>query len=163
MDLYEILDRLEVAYEQVEHSPVYTVAEAMALGRALEGTECKNLFLRGQGRYFLAILPSQKQADLKAIARSAGVKRLSFAGPDELEQLLGLHPGSVSPFGVIHDTENRVALLLDRDLEGRRLLFHPNVNTKTLSIGWADLLRFFADRQHSWQTGTLSKETEERT
>ena len=111
----------------------------------------------------MAILPSQKQADLKAIARSAGVKRLSFAGPDELEQLLGLHPGSVSPFGVIHDTENRVALLLDRDLEGRRLLFHPNVNTKTLSIGLADLLRFFADRQHSWQTGTLSKETEERT
>ena len=40
---------------------------------------------------------------------------------------LGLEPGSVSPFGLINDTDNAVHLFLDANLkESASLSFHPN-------------------------------------
>ena len=151
MDLYMILSKLNISFDEMEHPPVYTVEQALQLGRTLDGEECKNLFLRTKKRnYFLAILPARTRADLKSLAATAGVKSLSFASSDELLAILSLTPGSVSPFGIIHDQENQVTILIDRELAGQRLLFHPNVNTKTLSISWTDLIRFFQSMGHSW-------------
>ena len=40
---------------------------------------------------------------------------------------LGLEPGSVSPFGLINDTEHHVHLFLDKNLQNAdKLSFHPN-------------------------------------
>ena len=107
MDLYTVLSELNIAYEQAEHPAVYTVEQAHALGRMLDGMDCKNLFLRdGKKRqYFLASFPAQKNVDLKALSATLGVKGLSFASAADLEAILHLIPGSVTPFGIIHDTE----------------------------------------------------------
>ena len=152
MDLYEILAKLNISYEEVSHPAVYTVEEAHALGRMLEGMECKNLFLRDgkKRRYYLASFPAQKTVDLKVLGQTLGVKGLSFASPADLESLLGLLPGSVTPFGIIHDTENRVTVVLDSDFVGQKLLFHPNTNTKTISVSYDDLLRFIQDCGHAY-------------
>lgn len=152
VDLYTILEQLQIAYEEVSHPAVYTVEQAHALGRLLDGMDCKNLFLRdGKKRaYFLASFPAQKPVDLKELSAKLGVKGLSFASPSDLESMLGLIPGSVTPFGIIHDRENRVKVVLDSDFVGQMLLFHPKTNTKTISISYADLIRFIEDQGHSW-------------
>lgn len=150
MDLYQILDRLRISYEEVSHPAVYTVEEARALGRLLEGLDCKNLFLRDgkKRRYFLASFPAQKQVNLKELGLRLGAKGLSFASPDDLMDMLGLIPGSVTPFGIIHDKEKRVAVVLDSEFRGQKLLFHPNTNTKTISIFYDDLIRFIESQDH---------------
>jgi len=152
MDLYGILDKLHIQYEEVSHPAVYTVEQAHALGRLLEGMDCKNLFLRdGKKRtYFLASFPARKAVDLKALSAQLGVKGLSFASPADLDSMLGLIPGSVTPLGIINDLENRVTLVLDSEFAGNRLLFHPNTNTKTLSITFDDLIRFIEDQSHRY-------------
>lgn len=152
MDLYAILGKLHIQYEEVSHPAVYTVEQAHALGRLLEGLDCKNLFLRdGKKRnYFLASFPAQKHVDLKVLSAQLGVKGLSFASPADLDLLLSLIPGSVTPFGIINDTENRVTVVLDAEFIGQRLLFHPNTNTKTLSITFDDLIRFIEDQNHRY-------------
>ena len=161
-ELYTFLQNLEISYEEVEHLPVYTVEEAQQIKAQINGTGCKNLFLtdRKKRRYLLVILEENKQADLKKIAvlptviqqmgegQAEARIRLSFAEKEALWEVLHLSPGSVSPFGLLYDTENKVMVLLDRELYGKRLLFHPNVNTKTIAVSCEDLIRFIEKTEH---------------
>lgn len=144
MDLYAILEELEIEYEEIEHPPVYTVEEARSVQGKIEGIGCKNLLLtnKKKEKFFLVILEENKKADIKAISVLVGVPHLFFANSENLYETLGLIPGSVSPLGIINDKEKRVSLLIDEELKGKRLLFHPNTNTKTLSLSYEDLIRF---------------------
>ena len=90
------------------------------------------------------IIHQDKRADLKAAAALLGLKKPRFAKEDELMQLMHLTPGSVSPFGLINDAEHKVSVLLDSDLQGLRLLFHPNDNSKTVAVSCDDLMRFLS-------------------
>lgn len=153
MDLYTILADLGIAYEEIEHAPVYTMEQAQFIKDRISGTGCKNLFLTDHRRtkYLLVILEENKQADLKQIAAVAGTSRLSFGSNEELYELLRLSPGSVSPFGIIHDIGNRVTLLIDADLQGKRLLFHPNINTKTMAISFDNTRKFIEYASHAYK------------
>lgn len=151
MELYEILDHLNIQYDKMEHQAVYTIEQAGRIRGKLEGTGCKNLFLKNKtGAFFLLILSDYKRADLKSLSAALNTGRLTFAGEEELEKILGLHPGSVTPFGIINDGENRVTLLIDRDLKEKLLLFHPNVNTATISVSYQDLERFIRYENHRY-------------
>ena len=151
-DLYAVLAQLEIPYEEFSHPAVYTCAEAHALERKIPGTECKNLLLadRRGDRFFLVILAAEKRADIKAISQLTGVPHLRFASVEQLDVVLHLIPGSVTPMGIIHDTEHRVTLLIDRDLENQQLQCHPNTNTRTIVLAYKDLLRFLAHENHTW-------------
>ena len=60
---------------------------------------------------------------------------------------LGLTPGSVSPFGLINDATKSVTVIIDADLRNaERLIFHPNINTASLTISFADFERFLGSR-----------------
>jgi Ala-tRNA(Pro) deacylase len=141
------LAELGIAYSRHEHPPVATVEEAAAHWAEIDATHCKNLFLRNQKgtRHYLVVLVHSKRADLRAVADQIGDGKLSFASPERLMAHLGLTPGSVSPFGLIHDREHAVRVVLDRDLKSAaRLSFHPNINTATLTIAADDFQRFLA-------------------
>jgi Ala-tRNA(Pro) deacylase len=144
-DLLDRLASLDIVFTRIEHPPVYTVEQAREHWRDLEGTHCKNLFLRNKkgNRHYLVILEDSKSADLKALTRHLGEDRLSFASPQRLDRLLGLEPGAVSPFGLINDSAGEVRVLIDQDLrEASNIYFHPNVNTATVGLSFADFERF---------------------
>jgi Ala-tRNA(Pro) deacylase len=139
------LEELAIAYERYEHPPVATVEEATAHWTGIEATHCKNLFLRNQKgtRHYLVILRHSKKADLRSVADQIGDGKLSFASPERLMTHLGLTPGSVSPFGLIHNAAHDVRVAIDEDLKtAARLSFHPNINTLTYVIAGADFARF---------------------
>src|SRR5207248_598458 len=130
----ERLGELGIAYERHEHPAAATVEEAERHWAGIDATHCKNLFLRNQKgtRHYLVILIATKKADLRAVAEQIGDGKLSFGSPARLMTHLGLTPGSVSPFGLIHDRESSVRVVLDRDLKSAaRVSFHPNINTVT--------------------------------
>jgi Ala-tRNA(Pro) deacylase len=106
---------------------------------------CKNLFLRNQkgSRHYLVIVEHTKRADLRRAADQIGDGKLSFASAERLLTHLGVTPGSVSPFGLIHDRERHVQVFLDRALASSvRISFHPNINTRTIVIAFSDFERF---------------------
>lgn len=142
-ELYAYLDGMGISYEVEEHAPVFTIDEMRELG--IKGSVCKNLFLRdAKGRqHFLVVLPGDRQADLGALAAALGSSKLSFASEERLMKHLGLTKGSVTPLADIQDPDHTVQVLLDESLTGMdRLGVHPLVNTATLWISGADLLRF---------------------
>jgi Ala-tRNA(Pro) deacylase len=143
------LAALGIAFERHEHPPVPTVEDAERYWAGIDATHCKNLFLRNQkgDRHYLVVLLHSKRADLRAVADQIGDGKLSFASPERLMKHLGLTPGSVSPFGLIHDRDHAVRVVLDRDLKSaERLSFHPNTNTVTLVVSASDFARFLQER-----------------
>src|SRR2546421_1301506 len=110
---------LGIAVTRHEHPPVATVEEAERYWAPIDATHCKNLFLRNQKgtRHYLVILEHLKKANLRAVADQIGDGKLSFASPERMLTHLGLTPGSVSPFGLIHDRDRQVRVALDRDLK----------------------------------------------
>ena len=145
--IYEVLKKLNIPYTKHEHPPVYTVEQAEQYWEDIEGTHCKNIFLRNKKgkRHYLVILLSSKKADLKALEKQLGEDRLSFASPERLMRYLGLEPGAVSPFGLINDSKKEVQVIIDRDLRRAEIVnFHPNVNTATVGIDFTDFEKFLA-------------------
>jgi len=145
----DALDRLGIPYSRHEHPPVATVEEAEKHWADLKGTHCKNLFLRNYkgNRHYLVIAPVTRGVDLKRLNTLLAEDRLSFASPERLRRWLGLEPGSVSPFGLVNDETRHVQVVCDETLRSSSALgFHPNVNTATLEIAFADFEKFLASR-----------------
>jgi Ala-tRNA(Pro) deacylase len=149
--VYATLDALGISYEVFEHPPVFTAEEAALHWADIEGAKVKNLFLRNKkgDRHYLVILEISKQADLRQLVKIVGDDRLSFGSAERLMANLGVTPGSVSPFGLIHDATHGVRVIIDDDLRSAgRLIFHPNINSASLAISGADFARFLASREN---------------
>ena len=143
--VYDALEQLKIKYEVVEHEPVHTMEVMDRLGLPQKGTLRKNLFLRdAKGkRHFLVTCDEKKTVDLKTLGRQLGAGNLSFASEDRLEKYLGLKQGSVSPFGLMNDTEHAVEFFIDKDLSRCKSLgIHPLENTATVFLSFKDLDKF---------------------
>jgi Ala-tRNA(Pro) deacylase len=145
----DYLQGLGIAFSRYAHPPVFTVEEAERYWADIPATHCKNLFLRNAKgtRHYLVVLEHARTANLKDLAARVGDDRLSFASPERLQKYLGLTPGSVSPFGLIHPGAREVLVVLDAGLAAaERLGFHPNVNTATITLTAVAFFRFLESR-----------------
>ncbi|MEO6213307.1 MAG: prolyl-tRNA synthetase associated domain-containing protein [Vicinamibacterales bacterium] len=145
--VFDALDRLGISYEAYEHPAVFTSQDADQYWSGIGGTAVKNLFLRNKkgDREYLVVLGIEKRADLKQLVRIIGDDRFSFGSAGRLMHTLGLTPGSVSPFGLLHENSRAVQVVIDADLRAAdRLIFHPNINTASVTISFADLERFLS-------------------
>ncbi|MDA1091557.1 MAG: prolyl-tRNA synthetase associated domain-containing protein [Proteobacteria bacterium] len=144
------LDALGITTETTQHAAVFTVEEAKGVRGQSQGAHSKNLFLKDKkGPLFLVTVLEDRPIDLKELRHRIGAKNLSFGKPELLLAVLGLEPGSVSPFGVVNDTENRVQVVIDADMLRRPPLnFHPLTNTATTAIAPDGFLKFLEAAGH---------------
>ena len=149
-ELFRRLDALGIAHRTYSHPPVFTVAEATALRGSLPGGHCKSLFLQDKkGGFWLAVMLEERRIDLKKLAVRLGAPRFSFGGAADLYEVLGVRPGSVTPFALVNDVEHRVTPVLEAAMLDRNPLnYHPLSNDRTTAIASADLLRFIAACGH---------------
>jgi Ala-tRNA(Pro) deacylase len=148
--LFARLDTLGIAYRTHHHPAVFTVADAVALRGELPGGHCKSLFLKDKkGGLWLVVALEERRIDLKRLAGVLAAPRFSFGAPDLLYEVLGVRPGSVTPFALVNDAAGRVTVVLDRGmLEHDPLNYHPLENDRTTAIAAGDLLRFIAACGH---------------
>jgi Ala-tRNA(Pro) deacylase len=142
--LLALLDDLGVEHSTIRHPPVFTVEEAGAHTGHLPGGHCKSLFLKDKkGALWLLVCLDHRRIDMNLLSKATGGGRLSFGRPELLEEVMGMTPGSVTPFALVNDPGHRVRVLLDRAmLEHDRLNYHPLTNTATTTIASGDLRRF---------------------
>ena len=156
-----MLDSLHISFREQSHEPVFTVEEAKELRGILPGAHCKSLFVRDKkGASFLVVCLEDRRLDMKALATLLGAKRLSFASPDRLRARLGVEPGSVTPFAAINDQPpphgvdgdppfERISIVLDSEMmRADPVNYHPLINTATIALSPADLLRFLDATGH---------------
>jgi Ala-tRNA(Pro) deacylase len=162
--LLEHLADLGIKAETVEHEPVFTVAESRPVKARIPGAHSKNLFVKDKkGRFFLITAKDETRIDLKRTHEAIGASgRLSFGSAEQLRELLGVEPGSVTPFAVANDREGRVTMILDANLmEHERVNFHPLVNSMTTGVSRDDLIRFLRSTGHDPQILRLPEPPQE--
>jgi len=144
------LTELGIAHRTYDHPAVFTVEEAKALRGTLPGGHCKSLFLKDKkGALWLAVMLEERRTDLRQLADALGAARFSFGSADLLQEVLGVTPGSVTPFALANDETGRVRLVLDAEmLRIDPLNYHPLVNTRTTAISPHDLLAFVRATGH---------------
>ena len=140
--VYDLLERLGVPFERVDHDAVGTIEGCYEIEKLLDIEICKNLFLRNSkgDQYYLLMLPGGKHLVTKDLAKKIGSTRLSFGTPEKMEEYLDITPGSVSVLGLMNDHENNIQLLVDNDIKKWEYFgCHPCINTSSLKIKTADL------------------------
>jgi Ala-tRNA(Pro) deacylase len=150
-ELFVYLDGLGIVHKSVSHPPLFTVAESQALRGKIPGAHTKNLFLRDKkGTVFLVVTLEDAVIELRSLHRLLSASgRFSFGSAELMRELLGVEPGSVTPFAVINDKELRVTVVLDAAMMAHAVLnFHPLVNTGTTTISQEGLLKFLEATGH---------------
>ncbi len=150
-DIYEFLDKNDIAYERHDHPAVFTVEDVHRLVPPLPAAKTKNLFFRDKKgkRHFLIIVEGDKRLDIKGLPAALDADRISFGSPDRLMQHLGVEPGSVTLFALVNDSDRNVELVIDQSLwESEAFQFHPLVNTATLVVTRDNVEKFLKETGH---------------
>jgi Ala-tRNA(Pro) deacylase len=142
--LFSRLTELGISSATVEHAPVFTVEESTELRTSLPGAHTKSLFLTDKdGRLVLVVAKDDTRVDLKALAKVLGAGRFSFGKPELLAAVLGVSPGSVTPFALINASAAEVRVVVDQALMAfAEVNCHPLENTATTRLAAKDLIRF---------------------
>ena len=153
-ELYRLLEKLSIEFEYHEHPPLATIEDAKIHWAYYNSGRCKNIFFRNHkgDRHYLVILEHLRQLNIRDLEKRLKQGKLTFASDQRLKKYLGVEPGSVSPFGLINDTEKHVHLFIDEKLnEFDRLTFHPNINTASLVVSKSDFLKFLGYTGNSFE------------
>lgn len=154
--LLDYLSTLNIKTTCYDHEPVFTCAEARVVVEKynIPGAETKNLFLKDNNKnYYLLVALADTKIELKTLSQALMAPKLRFAQPDQLKILLGVDPGSVTPFALLNDKSHTVQVLLDKGLFDHDLLgFHPLLNDATLTISPVDLKIFIDSCKNAFTT-----------
>ena len=149
--VYELLEKLEMHWEQVDHEAAMDMAACEAVDEMLGVVMCKNLFLcnRQHTQFYLLMMPGDKPFKTKDLSHQIGSARLSFAEAEYMEQYLNITPGAVSVMGLMNDLDNHVQLLIDEDVIAQEGLgCHPCVNTSSVKLLTREVLEKFLPAVH---------------
>ena len=148
---YDLLDSLCVEYYRVDHEHADTIQDCELVENLLGAKICKNLFLtnRQQTDFYLLIMPGEKPFKTKLLSKQINTARLSFGTPEQMEQYLDTLPGSASVLGLMNDPDNKVRLLVDKDLLSEETFgCHPCQNTSSLRFRTAELFERILPAMH---------------
>ena len=160
---YDLLDKLGVEYQRIDHQAAMTMEACVEIDKVLDATICKNLLLcnRQATAFYLLMIPGDKQFKTSVLSKEIGSSRLSFAKPEYMLEYLDITPGSVSVLGLMNDHDHHVELLMDEDvLKGEFFGCHPCINTSSLRIRTADLMeKILPAMDHPARIVVLPQET----
>lgn len=140
------LDEMGIPYRRYRHEAAFTMEDCAAVDEMIGASVCKNYFLttKSKKHYCLCVVRGNARLKTSDISKQAGTPRLSFADEADMTAMLRVHPGSVSPMGLMFDAENRVQLLVDRALaDAGEMGFHPCDNTETIVLSGPDFFEKF--------------------
>ena len=143
-EVYEFLNSLNIEYEVTEHPAAFSMEELSKIDLPYPEADAKNLFLCDPKKnyYYLITVKGDKRVDIKEFQKTYANRHLSFARENDMIQILGVTPGSVTPLGILNDKDLKVEFYLDIELtKGIGLVgVHPNENTATVWLKTSDLV-----------------------
>lgn len=152
-ELYTYFDELGITHSTKNHPAFYTVEDGRELKNSMHGGHTKNLFMKDKDdKIVLISAHAESELKLNKLHKLIGTRRLSFASPELMAEILGITPGSVTAFALVNDQQHRVKFVVDQTLMNYEFLnFHPLVNTATTAISREDFIKFVESTGHSIQ------------
>ena len=140
--VYDFLDSLNIDYETLKHPAAFTIEECHKIRDIVNVPVFKNLFLtnKQQTQFYLLLMPGEKVFKTKYLSAQIGAARLSFADENHMMKYLGVTPGSVTPMGLINDTNKEIRFLIDEDVKNYpAFACHPCINSASVVMTLKDL------------------------
>jgi len=147
-EVCDLLNNMEINFKLIQHKAVYTIDEMLELNLPDADAVAKNLFVRDDKKrnYYLLVVRQEKKVELKTLKEKICSRPLSFASENDLNSILGLSKGSVTPLGIINDEERKVKVILDKTFNESLIGIHPNENIATIWLNVTDLVNII--KQH---------------
>ena len=148
-DLLTKLDNSKIVYKLHKHQALFTVEDSFKKRGQINGAHSKNLFLKNKkNNYFLFSCLENTKVELKKLAKSLNLGNVSFAKEAALQEYLGVVPGSVTPYGLLNDVDNKVKFYLDSGfLSYKTINFHPLDNTSTINLSVKNFINFLVENK----------------
>ena len=147
-EIYDLLDERNIRHTITDHPALWSMQDTCDVEFPYPECDAKNLFLREKkhNNYFLVTVKGDKRVDLKKFREEHGTRALTFGSEEELDELLGIVPGMVSPFCLLNDEERCVRFYIDEDFfaDPGFIGIHPNDNTATVTLKTSDLMDIIA-------------------
>ena len=148
-ELIKLLDNSDYDYDLHEHNALFTVEDSNKFRGEIKGLHSKNLFLKNKkNKFFLFSCEEYTKVNLKTISKSLDLGNVSFAKKEHLLELLGITPGSVTPFALLNNIKNNIDFYLeDKMLESEYINFHPLTNKATITIKSREFIKFMIENK----------------
>ena len=144
-DIYGLLAAQDISYEVTDHPAVMHMEELGSTTLPYPQDVAKSLFLTdgSHSTYLMVVIKGNKKIRLPDIRMQIGGRRLTFASVEEMQKILSLTPGSVTPLGVLQEEKKEVKVYIDKAFQtgSRRIGIHPLENTATLWLDVEDLVK----------------------
>ncbi len=152
-EIYQLLKDKGIWHEITEHAAVYNMEELDSVELPYPDCDAKNLFVRDDKKraYYLITVKGDKRVNLKEFRNTYQTRPLTFASAEDLESIMNLYAGAVSPLGLLNDKELKVTFYLDKDFkQGKQIIgIHPNDNTATVWLKSNDLIKLIEESGHT--------------
>jgi Ala-tRNA(Pro) deacylase len=126
-----------IGFDVLRHAPVFTSEEAAAVRGTPLSSGAKALICKADEQFVMIVLPADRKLASKAVRKAAGIKSLRFASREEVEQLTGLTPGSIPPFGSLFG----LTTWCDQRLaEHQRINFNAGDHSISISMTYDDYI-----------------------
>ena len=148
-DLLKELDSKGIGYNKYEHDALYTVEDSETKRGDIVGAHTKNLFLKNKKGFFCLLTCEESSlVNLKQFSKSIEAGNLSFANEEYLLKYMAITPGSVSPYGLLNDYDNKIVFYLEEGLyNSEKINFHPLLNTSTITTTTKDFINFMIEKK----------------
>ncbi|UKK00122.2 prolyl-tRNA synthetase [Theileria orientalis] len=160
--LYKLFHKLGLRYKVVKHPKLVSVKDMLEEPSLvlIKDDFIRNLFmLDSSKRYYLISALHDTEVNWKILRKTLKVNKLHMGEESEMETLLGVSRGSLSPFCVMNDTENKVDVLFDIRLKNRnQIVAHPLTNDESVVMNMEDMLKFMSEMNHKPKFVALNDE-----
>lgn len=140
--IFKILDDLDIKYTNYEHKPTHSTKDSKWVD--IPWKRVKSLLLRNKKstNFYMVVLWDYKNLEVNKVRYFFDDSKLSFVSAEQMEELIGLKPGNVSPYALINNAEKNIKLLFDIDLKWVLVGFHPLRNDNTIVTNMDDIEKF---------------------
>jgi len=134
--IVKLLKTNDIFYQDTEHEPVYTSAQAAEIRGISASQGAKALLLKCESGFILALLPGDRKLDSRKLKDLLNVKGLRFAFPKEVKDIMGCEIGACYPFGNLINLPTYADNYLSTN---DTVSFNPGVHTRSIEMKWKDL------------------------
>jgi Ala-tRNA(Pro) deacylase len=137
--LKEFLDKNNIKYISISHSPAYTAQEIAASAHIPGKNLAKTVMVKLDGKMAMAVLPASYNVDFDLLKKAAGAQKAELASEEEFKDMFPeCDIGAMPPFGNLYGLEVFVAESLAEDKE---IAFNAGSHTELIKLAYKDFER----------------------
>ncbi len=146
----EFLDREQVKYVTISHSPAFT-AQEVAQSAHIKGKDlAKVVIVELDGKMAMAVLPANRKIVLQDLREVTGSDEVKFASEDEFKaRFADCETGAMPPFGNLYGMDVYLAEALTQNEE---IAFNAGSHTEVVKLSLRDFERLVQPKVVSFTT-----------